>query len=240
MEHHFGEAPDFALGIEEELLLVDERTFRPANIASDLVARVEPEHGAIENDLYEALIETSTPVVRSAPEGVEHLASHRELLRELGAAFIGCGVHPDAAFGDVVHVDKERYQAIRDEMRGLVSRTPTGAVHVHVGMPDPETAIVVYNRLRAHLPLLQALAANSPFWHGEDSGLASARALDLPRLPALHDPAPVRELGGLRGARRAGARRPPRSTTTRSCGGTSGRARTWARSRSGRWTRSRG
>ena len=190
MEHHFGEAPDFALGIEEELLLVDELTLRPANIASELVSRVEPEQGEIMNDLYEALIETSTPVVRSAPEGVEHLASHRELLREQGAAFIGGGLHPDAAFGDVVHVEKERYEAIRSEMRGLVSRTPTGALHVHVGMPDPETAIVVYNRLRAYLPLLQALAAHSPFWHGKDSGLASARALTFRAFPRSTIPPP--------------------------------------------------
>ena len=86
-------------------------------------------------------------------------------------------MHPDAAFGDVVHVALERYEAIHREMRGLVSRTPTAAVHVHVGMPDAETAITVCNGLRAHLPLLQALAAHSPYWHGEDSGLASARAL---------------------------------------------------------------
>jgi carboxylate-amine ligase len=43
-------------------------------------------------------------------------------------------------------------------------------------MPDAETAIQVYNGMREHLPLLQALAANSPFWHGSDSGLATARA----------------------------------------------------------------
>ena len=43
-------------------------------------------------------------------------------------------------------------------------------------MPDAETAIRACNGLRAHLPLLQALAANSPFWHGRDSGLASARS----------------------------------------------------------------
>ena len=48
-------------------------------------------------------------------------------------------------------------------MRGLVTRTPTAALHVHVGMPDPDTAIAVYNRMRAHLPLLQALAAHSPY-----------------------------------------------------------------------------
>ena len=43
-------------------------------------------------------------------------------------------------------------------------------------MPDADTAIRVTNAMRDHLPLLQALSANSPFWHGVDSGLASARA----------------------------------------------------------------
>jgi len=31
------------------------------------------------------------------------------------------------------------------------------------------------NRLRTHLPLLLALSANSPFWQGRETGLASAR-----------------------------------------------------------------
>ena len=105
----------------------------------------------------------------------------REQLRDAGAAFIGGGLHPDVAFGDVVHVATERYQAIRDEMRGLVSRTPTAALHVHVGMPDPETAIDVYNRMRAHLPLLQALAAHSPYWHGQRLRPGQRPLGDLPR-----------------------------------------------------------
>ena len=81
-----------------------------------------------------------------------------------------------AAFGDVVHVRGERYEQIHTSMRGLLERTPTCALHVHVGMPDPETAITVCNRLRAHLPLLQALAAHSPYWHGRDAGFATARS----------------------------------------------------------------
>ena len=47
--------------------------------------------------------------------------------------------------------------------------TPVGGLHIHVGMPDPETAIRAFNGLRRHLPLLQALAANSPFRHGRDT-----------------------------------------------------------------------
>ena len=87
------------------------------------------------------------------------------------------GLHPAAVFGDVVHVD--RASATRRSSRcsaGLITRTPTAALHVHVGMPDPATAILAFNGLRRHLPLLQALAANSPFWYGLDSGFDSARA----------------------------------------------------------------
>jgi carboxylate-amine ligase len=53
-----------------------------------------------------------------------------------------------------------------------------------VGMPDSETAIRFFNGLRRHLPLLQALAANSPFRHGRDTGLASAREVTM-RLAAF-------------------------------------------------------
>ncbi|HWK27013.1 MAG TPA: YbdK family carboxylate-amine ligase [Solirubrobacter sp.] len=190
MEHHFGVAPDFALGIEEELLLVDPDTLQLANVASALV---EEMGGAVVNDLYEALIETSTPIVASAPEGVEHLAALRARLRSAGATFLGAGLHPDAAFGDVELVQRKRYAQIHGEMRGLVERTPTAALHVHVGLPDPETAIAVHNRLRAYLPLLQALAAHSPFWHGRDAGLASARALVFRAFPRAAIPPAFRD-----------------------------------------------
>jgi carboxylate-amine ligase len=45
-----------------------------------------------------------------------------------------------------------------------------------VGMPDPDTAVRVLNALREHLPLLQALAANSPWWYGRASGFQTSRA----------------------------------------------------------------
>ena len=183
MEHAFGRETPFGLGIEEELLLVDPLTLRLTNRASELRERVDPAAGHVTNDVYEALIELSTPVVRSAPEGRDALATLRDDLCRAGATLLGAGLHPDAPFGDVEHVPTPRYAAIREAMRGLLERTPTAALHVHVGMPDPETAIVVCNRLRAHLPLLQALAANSPYWHGRDSGFASARSMVFRAFP---------------------------------------------------------
>jgi carboxylate-amine ligase len=85
------------------------------------------------------------------------------------------GLHPTAAHGDVQLVDAERYRRLDGLVGGLIRRTPECALHVHVGMPDPESAVRVLNALRAELPLLQGLAAASPYWFGADSGLASAR-----------------------------------------------------------------
>jgi carboxylate-amine ligase len=183
VEHSYGQGLPFALGIEEELLLVHAETLALANAASDVLERVEAAEGAITPDVYEALIECSTPVVRCAPEGHAALAALRTTLADAGATVLGAGLHPTAKWGDAEQVPFERYRWISGEMRGLLRRTPTAAVHVHVGLPDPDTAIATCNRMRAHLPLLQALAANSPFWHGVDSGLASARAQTFRAFP---------------------------------------------------------
>jgi carboxylate-amine ligase len=176
VEHAFGCEATFAIGVEEELLLVHPETFELDHGASELLDRLESLGDAVKPDVYEAMLEIASPVSRDAPMAVAALQSLRGKLHDAGATTIGAGLHPTAHFGDVVHVPRPRYRTIADSMRGLLRRTPSCALHVHVGMPDPATAIGAFNGLREHLPLLQALAANSPFWHGVDSGFATARA----------------------------------------------------------------
>ena len=176
MEHAFGREAPFRLGMEEELLLVDPDTLELANASSELMPRVRAEAGKVMHDVYEPLVELVSPVVDDAAGGAAALHGLREAIRAAGGTLVGCGLHPTAAFGAVRHVDRPRYAAIAEEMRGLLARTPTCALHVHVGMPDPETAIRCCDRLRPWLPVLQALAAGSPYWHGIDSGFATARA----------------------------------------------------------------
>lgn len=173
MEHCFGRRPGFPIGVEEELLLVEPRTLALAQSASRFLGRLPQQ---ARPDVYESLLETASGVRGRAEGAVTDLVEFRAAMRHAGATLIGGGLHPTARFGDVRHVAEPRYEAIHAALRGLLERTPTCAVHVHVGMPDPETAIDAANRLRAHLPLLQALAAHSPYWHGRDSGFATARA----------------------------------------------------------------
>jgi carboxylate-amine ligase len=101
---------------------------------------------------------------------------------------MGAGLHPTAELGDVEIAPGGRYAAADEELRGIVHRTPDCALHVHVGMPDAETAIRVCNSLRRSLPLLAGLAGNSPYWHGSDSGLASARTVLRRGFPRVEPP----------------------------------------------------
>ena len=48
-------------------------------------------------------------------------------------------------------------------------------LHVHVSVPDEEHAIRAVAALSRNVPLFVALSANSPFWAGSDTRLASVR-----------------------------------------------------------------
>src|SRR3954452_40126 len=161
----FGRA--FTLGVEEELLLVDPDTHLLDHRAPEVLAAVT----AMKPDVYMALVESASPIVADAGEGAAALGAVRAEARAAGATLIGAGIHPAGPFGEAPHVPEERYREVGEQLRGLARRTPTCALHIHVGMPAPDTALRVFNGLREHLPLVQALASNSPFWHGMDSGL---------------------------------------------------------------------
>ena len=193
MQHSFGGSAEFTLGIEEELLVVVSSSHELAHTSSDLLAAMGLDERSARHDLYEAQIELSSPVSRNTGEAIGALNDLRRSLLQAGGTVIGAGIHPTATFGDVRIVDAERYERERARLRGLVDRTPDCALHVHIGMPDPETAIRVCNGLREHIPLLEALAANSPYWHGRDSGFASARRILRRGFPRVEIPSAFRD-----------------------------------------------
>ena len=96
-------------------------------------------------------------------------------MRGLGLRAAVAGTHPLVRAEEVEVSPGARYQYLHSSLRELARREPTFALHVHVAVPDPELAVRAFNGIRAHIPVLLALAANSPFTRGRDSGLASAR-----------------------------------------------------------------
>lgn len=192
MDHAFGRP--FTLGVEEELLLVDRATLALAPVAERVLSNVgDHPRERLAHEAYAAELEARTPITGGVADAIGALSESRLTARAAGATLMGAGVHPTAELGDARLVDEERYRIVGDAMRGLLRRTPECALHVHVGMPDPETAIWAFNGMRRHLPLLVGLAANSPWWFGTDSGMASARAALVRSYPgrgiprAFHD-----------------------------------------------------
>jgi glutamate---cysteine ligase / carboxylate-amine ligase len=120
------------------------------------------------------------------------LGGLRRAVIATGAGLLGAGTHPTAGEDDAEITDKERYERIRD-LLGDAAATPVAGLHIHVGMPDRETAIRAFNGVRRHLPLLEALAANSPFRHGRDTGLASAREVTMRGWPRSGTPRAMRD-----------------------------------------------
>lgn len=176
--HRFGSAAPYSLGVEEELFLVDPVTGRQANASAAVLERLGPVVGSVERELHACHVELITPICRDVGEAARMLARLRGAVLATGAGLLGSGAHPSAAEGEAAITDRERYERIR-KLLGDAVATPVGGLHIHVGMPDPETAIRAFNGLRRHLPLLQALSANSPYRHGHDTGLASAREVTV-------------------------------------------------------------
>ena len=175
----FASSVPLTLGVEEEVFLVEPGSRRLANVAARTLGELDLPGELAAHEAFACELELRTAVCANASEVRAELAGRRAAAAtaagRAGADLMAVGLHPTAAFGEVELVDEDRYRRLDALVGGLIRRTPECALHVHVGMPDPESAVRVLNALREVLPLLQGLAAGSPYWFGSDSGLASAR-----------------------------------------------------------------
>jgi carboxylate-amine ligase len=170
----------YTVGLEEEVMLLEPEDGRLAHNGEEILARLSPrlaDHASAET--HDATIELAGAPHESVQCAAREAASLRVALAgdlaAQGLRAASAGTHPLAMWTETQLSRGARYQLIHRSMRELARREPTFALHVHIGVPEPEAAIRLLNRLRAHVPLLLALSANSPFWQGRDTGLASAR-----------------------------------------------------------------
>ncbi len=186
-DHRFGASAPLSLGVEEELLLVDEHCSLAAASEAVLGAVEAPFAKRISAEIFAEQIELKTGICDGFEDVRRELAETRRAIRAAGFGLLASGLHPAAESERAQLVDKPRYAVVRDDFGDLL-RTPPCGLHIHVGMPDPETAIRVANAFCLYLPLLQALSANSPFREGADSGNASSRTSVVRSYPRFQLP----------------------------------------------------
>jgi carboxylate-amine ligase len=190
-EHGFGSSPPLSLGVEEELLLVDEQRC-PVAEGELAVERLSGRAGErISTEIFAAQIELKTGICHGADDVLAELRELRRLVADGGFVLLAAGLHPSSS-EQAILVSTPRYEVVREDFGSLLSTPPCG-LHVHVGVPDPETAIRLANALRRYLPVLQALSANSPFRSGRDSGHASARTSVVRAYPRFQLPRQFRD-----------------------------------------------
>jgi glutamate---cysteine ligase / carboxylate-amine ligase len=177
MEHRF-DGPRYTVGIEEELMILDASSLDLVN-AIDAILGEPPPAGQIQPELLESVLEIATDPCASVGEAGGQLrslrATARDRAREKGLEIASSGTHPFARWEDQRVVSDDRYRGLIRSLGFVARQELVFGMHVHVGMADPEEAVHVANAMRAYVPLLIALGANSPLWRGEQTGLMSSR-----------------------------------------------------------------
>src|SRR5919202_661519 len=180
MEHRFT-GPSYTIGIEEELMIVDEETLDLSNSIERLLADLQeiPTEGEVKPELMEGVCEiATTPCENTAQAGAQLRALRRtvnQVASQSGLTIGSAGTHPFALWEDQRVVARPRYRDLISGLQFVARQEIIFGIHVHVGVDDPDKAIHVTNGMRVHAPLLLALSANSPFWRGDATGLDSTR-----------------------------------------------------------------
>ena len=175
----FTPSPHGTIGVEFEATVIDRSSGMPLLIAeriADEAQGVEP-RGVVSVDMFLSTLELTTGVCRSMAEVRADLLGQWQFLRPLldasDASLLGMGLHPVATGLPVIN--SPRIDQVRRVTSWPSERIHTTGTHVHVGMPDGDTAVRTATRVQAQLPVVLALSAASPYYDGRRTGLASTR-----------------------------------------------------------------
>jgi glutamate---cysteine ligase / carboxylate-amine ligase len=181
------------LGVEEELLLVEPGSGRVCPVAPQALAA---HHGRwppgtsgaprVEAELFEQQLELASDPCSTLEDLRRSLVRARRAALDAAGAAGALAVAvptPVLAGGDERLTRKTRYQRILEEYGELARPASVCGMHVHVEVTDEDEAVAVVDGVRPWLPVLLALSANSPYWHGRDTGHASWRSQVWSRWP---------------------------------------------------------
>ena len=189
IEQHFGESAPWSVGVEEELMLVDEQTFDLVPAAKRIVDETGDE---LKSELFLSMLETTTGLCETPAEALARMRERRlEVAKRAereGLGVLASGSHPFARPEDQPIADNPDYVEFVRFAGPAARRQCVCGLHVHVGMPDAETCVRALERALPWLPVVLALSANSPFFRGDETGFMSARAEVLATLPRAGAP----------------------------------------------------
>jgi carboxylate-amine ligase len=195
IEARFGQGPPpLTLGIEEELVVLEATTLAQVGEGPTLVAALEGSDlpGRAKTELHASVFELNTDPCASPAEALEALRVLRQqtaaAAKELGLAIAATGAHPFSIAESQPIVQEERYLTMVARHGQSARRQNVQGLHVHIAVPSAEECWRLLEGLLPWLPVLLALSANSPWFEGKLTGMASNRAPVLAELPRTGAP----------------------------------------------------
>ncbi len=192
-ESVFNHKHPFTLGVEEEFMLCEPHSGNLVNKADAIMTALPSDlKDRFSYELILSEIEVNTPICKNVKEAINEVVNLRNITKKLGEEIgfrIGIsGTHPDALAKDQKFVNTTNYEWVKKQLGYYARRNITFALHIHVAVPNAQTAIQVTNGLRRWIPALLSLSANSPFFEGNVTGMKSSRTMQFGAFPRTNIP----------------------------------------------------
>lgn len=195
MTIHFHGSPSSTLGVELEFGLVALDTGELSNRADEVFDELTRADivgdgnltDRIKRELFQCTLEVITGVCDTVADArtdlTTTLAAVRSATDPLGLGLLGSGSHPFADWHALEVSPDHRYQMLIETIQWPARRLAIHGVHFHVGVPSGSHALAIVASLAHRLPLFLAASASSPYWMGDDTGMASCRTKVFEGLP---------------------------------------------------------
>jgi glutamate---cysteine ligase / carboxylate-amine ligase len=192
----FNGSPQPTLGVELELFTVNKNNYSLINGAPELL-KFFKKNSYFKEEYLQCIVEIASDLCKNPQEIYNDLRPKLndaiEYANHNNFELISMSVHPFSRAADQLVFDNARYIELLDRMQWPLRRLLITGLHVHVGVETGEKAIAVVNGMKRYIPYLIALSANSPFFEGELTGLASTRTKIFEGLPNTGVPVELKD-----------------------------------------------
>jgi carboxylate-amine ligase len=174
--------------VEIELQLVDARSLALKSAIGEILADLPATlHDSVKPEFMQCYVEINTGVARTVDEVEADLAPKIRAVERLadrhGVRLVWAATHPFSHWRDQEITPDDRYYKLAALLQETVVRPVTFGLHVHVAVESGDKAILIGQRIQRYLPILLAMSANSPFWHGRATGHHAHRVEVLEGFP---------------------------------------------------------
>jgi carboxylate-amine ligase len=180
------EAPTLGVEIELQILNADSLDLSPH---SPLILSACKKQGLerVNSEIHQSMIEVNSEISKNVKECGEDLQRRifrlQQIVESEGLKLALTGTHPFQNWSERLISHELRYQHLHDKFQWLIRRMNIYGMHVHIGVPTGDRALSICKEITRYLPHLLALSANSPYWHGIDTGMQSSRVNILDAFP---------------------------------------------------------